>query len=87
LGQFIDHNITFDPTTVLGQVTDAAAVTDFRPPRLDLAHVYGAGPTGTRTSTTRIRTAPNWPPPRDGVDLARTSGSGVGRALPSGSAQ
>src|SRR6266702_3745379 len=29
LGQFIDHNITFDPTTVLGQVADAAAVTDF----------------------------------------------------------
>jgi hypothetical protein len=74
LGQFIDHNITFDPTTVLGQVTDAAATTDFRPPRLDLAHVYGAGPTvhpylyDPNSHGTELATSP------DGVDLARTSG-------------
>ena len=73
LGQFIDHNVTFDPTTQLGQITEATSVTDFRPPRLDLAHVYGAGPTvhpylyDTRSHGTELATSP------DGVDLARTS--------------
>lgn len=44
LGQLIDHNITFDPTSMLGQDTDPLGLTDFRPPRLDLANVYGEGP-------------------------------------------
>lgn len=43
-GQFIDHNITFDATSTLGQVTEATAQTDFRPPRLDMSNLYGAGP-------------------------------------------
>ena len=73
LGQFIDHNITFDPTTMLGQITEATGVTDFRPPRLDLANVYGAGPTvhpylyDPRSHGTRLAIS------ADGVDLARTA--------------
>ncbi|MBA8826846.1 hypothetical protein FHX42_004225 [Saccharopolyspora lacisalsi] len=44
LGQFVDHNITFDPTSMLGQQTDPQALRNFRSPRLDLDHVYGGGP-------------------------------------------
>lgn len=43
-GQFVDHNITFDPTSMLGQQTDPNGLRDFRPPRLDLDHLYGGGP-------------------------------------------
>src|SRR5450432_3902990 len=43
-GQFIDHDITFDPMTTLIQHSDPDALTDFRTPRLDLDNVYGRGP-------------------------------------------
>jgi hypothetical protein len=44
LGQFIDHDITFD-TTPLPEVTvDPLAVHNFRTPRLDLDCLYGSGP-------------------------------------------
>jgi len=45
LAQFVDHTITFDPTSVLNQQVDPEAIQSFRPPRLDLDTVYGAGPT------------------------------------------
>jgi hypothetical protein len=44
LGQFIDHDITFDPTSKLDQVNDPRALVNFRTPRFDLDSVYGAGP-------------------------------------------
>jgi len=44
LGQFIDHDITFDPTSQLGRANDPDALHDFRTPRLDLDSVYGSGP-------------------------------------------
>src|SRR5437763_10303698 len=44
LGQFIDHDITFDPVSVLTAANDPDALTDFRTPRLDLDSVYGRGP-------------------------------------------
>jgi hypothetical protein len=40
-GQFIDHDITFDPMTTLIQHSDPDALTDFRTPALDLDNVYG----------------------------------------------
>jgi hypothetical protein len=43
-GQFVDHDITFDPMTTLIQHNDPDAVTDFRTPALDLDNVYGRGP-------------------------------------------
>jgi hypothetical protein len=43
LGQFIDHDITFD-TTLNDQQVDPDAVTNFRTPRFDLDSVYGRGP-------------------------------------------
>jgi Animal haem peroxidase len=44
LGQFIDHDITFDPASSLQQQNDPDALIDFRTPRLDLDSVYGRGP-------------------------------------------
>src|ERR1700735_345471 len=43
-GQFIDHDITFDPMSTLIQHSDPNAVTDFRTPALDMDNVYGRGP-------------------------------------------
>ncbi|HWW87741.1 MAG TPA: heme peroxidase family protein [Vicinamibacterales bacterium] len=44
LGQFIDHDITFDPASSLQQQNDPDALIDFRTPALDLDNVYGRGP-------------------------------------------
>ena len=44
LGQFIDHDLTFDPTSRLDRDNDADALIDFRTPRFDLDSLYGAGP-------------------------------------------
>lgn len=44
LGQFIDHDITFDPASSLQQQNDPDALEDFRTPRLDLDCIYGRGP-------------------------------------------
>jgi hypothetical protein len=44
LGQFIDHDITFDPTSKLDQNNDPDALVNFRTPRYDLDSVYGSGP-------------------------------------------
>ncbi|WP_250532329.1 heme peroxidase family protein [Caballeronia sp. ATUFL_F1_KS39] len=43
-GQFVDHDITFDPTPFATAERDAMALTDFRSPALDLDSVYGRGP-------------------------------------------
>jgi hypothetical protein len=43
-GQFVDHDITFDPMTTLMAHSDPDALTDFRTPALDLDNVYGRGP-------------------------------------------
>ena len=42
-GQFVDHDITFDPMTTLIQHNDPDALTDFRTPAFDLDNVYGRG--------------------------------------------
>jgi hypothetical protein len=45
LGQFIDHDLTLDPTSHLRQViTDLDKLVDFRTPRFDLDCLYGRGP-------------------------------------------
>ncbi|HZO07702.1 MAG TPA: heme peroxidase family protein [Solirubrobacterales bacterium] len=43
-GQFVDHDITFDPVSSLQRRNDPDALTDFRTPRFDLDCVYGSGP-------------------------------------------
>jgi hypothetical protein len=44
LGQFIDHDITFDPSSSLQKDNDPDALVDFRTPALDLDNIYGRGP-------------------------------------------
>ena len=44
LGQFIDHDLTFDPSSSLQKQNDPNALVDFRTPRFDLDCVYGRGP-------------------------------------------
>jgi Animal haem peroxidase len=43
-GQFVDHDITFDPVSSLVRQNDPDALTDFRTPRFDLDSLYGRGP-------------------------------------------
>jgi hypothetical protein len=43
-GQFIDHDITFDPAWSLQRQNDIDALVDFRTPRFDLDSLYGSGP-------------------------------------------
>ena len=44
IGQFIDHDITFDNTPLELQQADPDARVNFRTPRYDLDSVYGGGP-------------------------------------------
>jgi hypothetical protein len=44
LGQFVDHDITFDPSSSLQKQNDPDALIDFRTPAFDLDNVYGRGP-------------------------------------------
>ena len=43
LGQFLDHDVTFDPTSSLLSQVDPTAVPNFRTPVFELDSVYGAG--------------------------------------------
>jgi hypothetical protein len=44
LGQFIDHDVTFDPTSSLQRANDPDALLNFRSPKFDLDSLYGSGP-------------------------------------------
>jgi hypothetical protein len=44
VGQFVDHDITFDTTPLDDQQSDPYATSNFRVPRYDLDSVYGRGP-------------------------------------------
>ncbi len=51
LGQFIDHDLTFDKTNVmLGQNVSPAQLLQARSPSLDLDSLYGAGPTDPKSA-------------------------------------
>ena len=43
-GQFLDHDVTFDADSRLGQPTVPQQARNYRTPSLDLDSVYGAGP-------------------------------------------
>jgi hypothetical protein len=47
-GQFIDHDLTFDPTSILERQNDPEAIENFRTPSLELDNVYGSGPRVSR---------------------------------------
>lgn len=44
LGQFLDHDVTFDVVSALGVTTDPQRTRNARVPTLDLDSVYGGGP-------------------------------------------
>jgi len=43
-GQFVDHDLTFDPASSLQRQNDLDALVDYRTPRFDLDSLYGRGP-------------------------------------------
>jgi Animal haem peroxidase len=43
-GQFLDHDMTFDPTSSLARQQDPESIRNFRIPALDLDNLYGGGP-------------------------------------------
>ncbi len=47
LGQFLDHDMTFDPTSSLERQVDPEAVSNFRVPALELDSLYGSGRTAS----------------------------------------
>ena len=47
VGQFIDHDTTFDTRSTLGTPTEPSSSPNARTPSLDLDSVYGAGPTSS----------------------------------------
>ena len=47
LGQFLDHDMTFDPTSSLERQSDPEHIANFRTPTFGLDHLYGAGPAGS----------------------------------------
>ena len=46
VGQFIDHDLTLDATSPLGEPTDPERTVNQRSPAFDLDSVYGSGPFG-----------------------------------------
>lgn len=48
LGQFVDHDITFDPISKLDERLDPHGIINFRTPALDLDSVYANGPDVSR---------------------------------------
>lgn len=47
-GQFVDHDLTFDPTSILERQNDPEGIENFRTPALELDNVYGSGPRVSR---------------------------------------
>ncbi len=79
-GQFIDHDITFDPASSLQQQNDIDALVDYRTPAFDLDNVYGRGPDDQPYMYDSDRTFLLGNPIRGGgdpnaKDLARNSGN------------
>jgi Animal haem peroxidase len=64
MGQFLDHDMTFDTTSPLGVPTPPEQTPNARTPSFDLDSVYGAGPAGS----------PQLYDPSDGAKLRIESG-------------
>ena len=88
LGQFVDHDLTFDKTSVmLGENVSPADLLQGRSPSLDLDSLYGAGPTdpesakfyeadGVHLKMGKTIAAGGFPA-TDGFDLPRGEGTTV----------
>ncbi len=86
LGQFIDHDLTFDKTTVtLGSLINATQLLQARSPSLDLDSIYGAGPQDPESAKfyeadgmhlkTGTTEAVDGLPAKPGFDLPRGAGT------------
>jgi hypothetical protein len=53
MGQFMDHDMTFDATSPLGQPTDPTTSRNARTAAFDLDSVYGLGPLAAQHSMNR----------------------------------
>lgn len=83
LGQFVDHDITFDPASVLERDNDPDALSTFRTPRFDLDSLYGGGRRQTpflydEDDPAKLLVGTNTGPHTDPADLPRNQ---QGRAL------
>ena len=83
VGQFVDHDITFDPASVLQRRNDPDALVNYRTPRFDLDSVYGAGPSDQpflydREDPVKLLIGRNRGRDEERVDLPRNA---QGRAL------
>ncbi len=64
LGQFVDHDISLDLTSIAEKEEDPLATKNFRTPRLDLDAVYGLGPDGSPQLYARDAARGNRPGPK-----------------------
>lgn len=82
LGQFVDHDITLDTTSLAEKVADPLGLTNFRTPRLDLDSVYGLGPAVNPEMF--ARKAPGSTAPGPNLLLGKTVIGGGDPAIPAG---
>jgi len=83
LGQFVDHDITFDPVSSLDRANDPDALNTFRTPRFDLDCLYGRGQADSpylydQEDPASLLVGRNTGPEDEKVDLPRNQ---QGRAL------
>jgi hypothetical protein len=86
LGQFIDHDLTFDKTTVmLGTNVTPAQMLQGRSPGLDLDSLYGAGPLDPESAKfyeadgLHLKMGKTVGPSKSGFDLPRGAGNTVAK--------
>lgn len=72
LGQFADHDLTLDLTSIGEKVADPAATQNFRTPALDLDNMYGLGPDGSRHLYARGTKGGNGKDPSPKLLIGRT---------------
>ncbi len=82
LGQFLDHDLTFDKTAVmLGANVTPAQLLQARSPSLDLDSLYGAGPGDPESAKfyeadgLHLKMGKTTGPPKNGFDLPRGAGN------------
>jgi hypothetical protein len=82
LGQFVDHDLTFDKTKVtFGQTVSPAQLLQARSPSIDLDSLYGAGPQDPASAKfyeadgLHLKTGKTTGPAKNGFDLPRGAGN------------
>ena len=85
LGQFIDHDITLDLTSIAEKEEDPLATVNFRTPRLDLDALYGLGPDGSPQLYERNSRGPEIPDRQDLRHRAKAFSPTTCRAVRKGS--